>query len=309
MGVSKALKPTKRKQGLANNKKTQERASALRIVSPLSLKGVGEGKLIRVTRDMFDRLDVDKRYQRDRIGDQVNKLITAIQSGGMIPDPVTLVKRNFSEAGVDPKKLWIIDGQQRTCAFFELDQEFQAMVHEAESLEAERAFFLVMQQRSKVSANTFVHSWAGPSADLLRAVDAQPNHPLAGRILWKTGATNKIGAAILIRGLLCAVAGVQKQGDAGSTLSRCDHYLKSAEGKAKGAAFMRLAAAVFPKYAKGLPMAALGMVAHVQWEKGVIMPPDGVIRRISQINWETVVPSQAERFRPVVEMEIRKRWK
>src|SRR5262245_23470592 len=100
-------------------------AAATRRRAALVCKGISEGDLITVGIEQFKLLDVDTSYQRDRINHRVNDLIDAIRGGGLIPDPVTLVKRKFKQAGVDPEKLWIIDGQQRTYAFLELNRPFK----------------------------------------------------------------------------------------------------------------------------------------------------------------------------------------
>jgi hypothetical protein len=283
-----------------------------RINAPIALTGIGAGKLINITLGMYGLLDVDPSYQRDEQSREITELITAIQNGGFIPDPVTLVRRQYGPEA-DRKRLWIIDGQQRTAAFTRLDREFPALVYEAASHDAERNFFLVMNERKAVSSNTFVHSWPGPLVDMIRAVDVQPDHPMCGRVLWGQGSGDRISATVMVRGLVMVAAGTRGSGRVRNLLSRADHAMKTdPSAKERCRTFLHLAPAVFPSYAPGLPMVALASVAYEMWTAPGVrptLPTAKSVGYIRQINWRIIVPSNAARYLPVIETEIKKRWK
>lgn len=304
---------TARRDTIAKSPAVQKQHAARRIDVPISLTGISEGKLLKVTVAMYRTIDIDPTYQRGEQKGEINELIVAIQNGGLIPDPVTLVRRNYGPDG-ERKKLWVVDGQQRVAAFQNLDREFMALVYEADTYEAEKNFFLVMNDRKDVSANNIIHAWPGPGATMMRTVDADPMHPLHGRILFRPGSGDSIRAMILARGMVIVATGGRGSaaGAARSILNRIDHALKTdPQAKERCRLFLRLVAGVFPKYAAALPMQALAIVAHRRWTSGAGMdlPTDKTLYNITRINWNAIVPSQAARFSPILEAEIDRRWR
>jgi len=277
---------------------------------PVLLSGVQPGKLITITPTHFGNVDVDRRYQRDKITEEINDLIYVLQNGGDIPDPITVVKRLYKEDGVQSGKLWIIDGQQRFMAHLECGRDIRAMCHEVETLEAEKAFFLAMNARRVVGANSVVNSWPGAVADLLKRVDGTVGHPLYGRVMFKASGAEMIGAAILVRGLLAVMTDAVGGGRIDHLLNAAETALKGPRQRLKAEAFLGLIGQVFPHgYAPILPVVALGKVAFERWSFKIETPASAVIAKLRRVNWKAEVPSYAERFRPVLEAHIRRLWK
>lgn len=299
----------KRKSAGIENEAVRAKAITQRVNKPVLLKGVSLGALITVKPSAYKLLDIDPEYQRGEVKAEVNSLVAAIEAGGFIPDPVTLVKRTWVN-GTDASKLWIIDGQQRVAAFQLMDREFQAMVYTADSYEAEKNFFLVMNTRQAVNASTFVHSWPGLGAELIRRANDQEGHPLHGRVLWGPGSGARIAGAILVKGLLGAASGSAAGGSIQNTLSRLDHALKDHDARERARLFLELVAHVFPtSYAPTLAMQALGQVAYRRWLKGALnLPAARRMSNIAVLKWDKLVPSYAARYRGVLELEIDKRW-
>ncbi len=284
------------------------RASAMkrRIDMPVIVKGVGPRKAVTITKSMYSRIDVDPTYQRDVVPTEVNDLILALSSGGAVVDPVTLVSRSWASDG----KLYVVDGLQRATAYMHLDLPFEADVHEVESIEAERQLFIAMNSRKAVTPNKIVMSWSGPSAALLRAVNAQPDHPMFGRVQWGGGG-ERIGAVILCRGMIAASSSLKEMGDVRSVLSRLDYTITQPAAKARAALFLRLVGIVFPRsYAPLLPVVALGRVAYERWNgRDPELPPPAILSRLSRINWPVIVPSYAGKFTSIVVDKIKSVWK
>lgn len=284
-----------------------------RIKQAVVLTGVSAPKPTLITRDMFNMLDIDQRYQRDRISDHVRDLISAIRAGGIVPDPVTLCRRKYAEGGEVSKKLWIIDGQQRTYAFFEMDTPFWANIYEVDSLDAERQFFIVMNTRRIVGAAYTIHSWAGPSADLLRAVDSNPDHPMYGQVCFKTGANRRFSAASLVRAMLSAATGTQSAtGGVTDTLQRADAALGAPDAKKRAAMILRVIPEVFPRVRpKTLPLVAIGRVAFRRWErdKDVYIPSAQTVSWLKRKNWDNIAPSVNSKFLPLLESEVERSWR
>jgi hypothetical protein len=278
---------------------------------PLVLKGVEPPKRQTIPVSMFGLVDVDKRYQRDQISEEIGDLIYVLQHGGVIPDPITVVRRKYAEDGVVSNKLWIIDGQQRFMAHMEVGKPIDAQVHDVHSLEEERAFFIVMNTRKTVSSNRIVNSWAGKSAELIRRVDVESTHPLYGRISFNTNGQSVIGAAIIARGLCAVLCLDSATGDTKSVLNKVDRELgKGGIQALRAEAYLSLIGRVFPKgYAPVLPIIALGEVARERWEAHLVTPSPTVIGRVSRINWRNEAPSWAIRFLPLLVNKVRKVWK
>lgn len=317
---ARKIKQAKAKAGL-HTPAQQERMKRNRLTRATVVTGIeAVGKRTTITPGMFDKIDVDRRYQRDRIGPKVNELIEVIQSGGVIPDPITLCKRRWSEDGQvrASDKLWLIDGQQRFFAAMETETTIEALIYESDSLEAERNFFLAMNNSRIVNANVTVKAWPGPITILLKAVESNPDHPLYGRVEWSRTGGEHIGAAVLVRGLVAVTTGVFYGGDIQKMLSRADTAIqKDSAAKARATQFCRLIAHVFPRgYAPILAVSALGIVASRRWAQVkyndpalLPLPTTAQMDRMSRINWLAEVPSSAIRFRPVLEQMIDRAWR
>lgn len=290
----------------------QRLASERRIKQPLVLRGVSGPDRKLITREMFSLLDIDRRYQRDRIGPEVGSIIEALRQGGLVPDPVTLCRRTFAEADGISNKLWIIDGQQRSFAFLELDQAFWADVFEVESLEAERNFFIAMNTRKNVGAGYLIHSWPGASAQMLRSVDANPSHPLYGIVGFKSGETGRFAAAPLIRCIAAAVTGQHVGGGMSDILARADRGLSDHDAFQRATTILRLLPTVFPRgYVKALPMVAVARLAYRRWERdaSIYAPSPTILSRLKRTNWDSIAPSINSKFLPLLESHLERIWK
>lgn len=279
---------------------------------PLVLQGVEPGKLTTIPVSKFGDVDVDRRYQRDRIGSEINDLIYVLQHGGEIPDPITVVRRNYVEgSATSPSdKLWIIDGQQRFWAHLECGVPVKAMVHGVDSLDAERDFFLAMNTDRSVNANAYVYSWKGPSAELLRRADSIPSHPLYGRIQFRGSGAEKIGARVLISGMVSLLYGNPASGATPLQLNRVDARMKDPGMTSRCEAFISVVGRVFPQgYATVLAVQALGIVARDRWAKRIETPSEATLLRLSKINWKNEVPGYSAKFLPVLQSLISRVWR
>lgn len=276
---------------------------------PVVVTGVSPAKRITVTPQLYKRLDVDPSYQRGKTS-EVNSIVSAIQNGGLIPDPVTLVQRPWSN---DPERLWIIDGHQRATAFQMLGASFDALVHESDSIEAERRLFLAMNSKIPVSSNIAVKAWDGPGAVMLRAVNNDPGHPLYQRVNMESSRNDsRIEAAIVIKGMIGATTGTLAFGDIQVALRRLDTSLTSETGaKERARVFLRLLAAVAPKGKISLlPSVVIGTAAYQRWKDHVPeVPPPSVTGRLARINWRAEIPTFAMKFRPVLVAIVDRIWR
>jgi len=106
-------------------------------------------------------------YQRVRMGSEVNDLIVVLKAGGIIPQKVTLSKRDG--------RYWIVDGQQRFWAHADTNTPMPADVYQCETIEQEKRLFEIMNTRRGVSANTMIGAKGGWLTDLL--LTANDEHP------------------------------------------------------------------------------------------------------------------------------------
>lgn len=282
----------------------------LRVRKPVVLTGIGPAKRVLIEPKSFHLLDVDLRYQRDRINIEVGDLVEAIRQGGLVPDPITVCMRTFKENGKISPKYWIIDGQQRAWAYLMLDRAFWADVHSSDSLDAEREFFIVMNQRVGISARQMVESWSGPSAVLLRKVAATSGHPLAGRVSFRqTG--GPMAASSLIRGMHAAMCGVPSNGRIDQILQRCDAAMVSSKRAVERAeSYLAIIRDVFPNgYAKTLPLTTIGVVAHRRWKDRIDLPSRLIRSKMRRINWDEHAPSPSIKWLPVVLPVVERAWK
>lgn len=309
MSLAKRLRERGRGRATATTSDAIRRAvDARRLVAPLVVQGLGPRMTLRVTPEKYKLIDIDATYQRDEITSEVNQLIAVLRAGGSIPDPVTLVTRSWAKDG----KLWVVDGLQRVSAHMQLDLSFDADVYEAPSLDTERALFLVMQSRVRVSSNREVKAAPYECAQMLRDAAQSAQHPLCNRVEFVWTGSAKLGAALLIRGALHAAIGGSKVGRTQQQMSRLDYAFKAdPETRPRVTAYFTLAGRVFPSdYALGLSLAALGSVAYERWKgKKPTLPNAMILSRLVRVSWGSLAPTPADRFRPLVEDHVRRIWK
>lgn len=298
-------RPTPRRATRATSEAVRQVSERRSLRAPLVIKGISPGKLVTITPSMFGKLDVDPGYQRGKTT-MVGKIVRALQAGGLVLDPVTLCIRKGDKNGT----LWIVDGFQRTCAHQQLNLPFQAMVHESEDMEAERHFFLALNERRNVSANVTVKAWNGPVGELLRKAEEDFQHPLYRRINFAQCSNEaRIAAASLVRALFSVIGIDSGAGNTSYILARLDTAMKDRLERARIEHFLRLAGKV---WAKGSPklivLRSLASVARERWFEEVDLPSPRVIERLQAKNWAADVPL-VEKYRTVLLEQIRKIWK
>lgn len=283
-------------------------ADKARKFSILSVTGISRGKLSRIEPPDFGKLDVDASYQRGETG-LVSQIVTALQRGGAVLDPVTLCRRTSWDG--KSQKLWVIDGHQRVCAFQQLGIGFEAMIHESESLEAERVFFLSLNTRHAMSANLMVKSWPGRSGKMLVEANANPSHPLYQRLgMEQSDNKSRLGAMVLVRGTFKASTNLKPNGRATEILSRLDVALNEPEKRARAEHFIRFIGHVCPKGKMHFNVIeAYGAVAFERWGEEIELPSKKIIDRLKIINWQMELPDLDRKYLPVMEGIVKRWWK
>lgn len=284
-------------------------AEARAVRAPLIVTGISNGMLRNITPDRFHQLDVDPNYQRGETS-MVDEIVRALQAGGTVLDPVTLCRRPWDGK---QDKLWIVDGHQRVCAFQQLGMPFMAVVHDSQSLDAEKKFFLALNSRRAISADVIVRSWTGPSASKLLKAEHDQSHPLFGRVKTSQGSsTARIGATMLARGMLAACTGLDPVGSAQRVLGRLDTAMKEPARVEMVERYLTLVGEVFhtqPQNAKGIVVVALGLVCWERWSQGADYPVKETILQLRAINWENEFPAWVKKFEPKAKEIMRRVWK
>ena len=285
------------------------------------------GVLLRGERDIpvdqLKSIGIDERYQRMRITNKVNSLIVVIKSGGLIPDPVSLVERPDGT-------LWIVNGQQRYWAHYDTDSPMRARIYaidpeySALALDIERRLFSALNNSRAQTTGTTIKAHAGLSAEILRQLNEDPNSTIYQRVLFESrGGTrkNELSAASLIRGMLLSAAGARPSGSLMErVLPRADLEMAKPDARCRVDAYLRLVGLVFPPLDDGrglapaLAIRALGSICYQKWKtislRGAAPLPDHrVVNRLRRIKWKRIAESVAERFMPLYEDAILKIWK
>lgn len=260
--------------------------------------------------DEFGRLRIDESYQRAKITNKVNDLITVIRQGGQIPDPVDVSER--------PDGSWyIVDGQQRFWAHFECSVQLKAHIHRVADLAAEKRLFIALNSRQGLSPKNIIKSWTGPTGELLHRLNESDKSPLKGLIDFSGNAAKPIDASSLVKAFLILLTGVKHGGDTATRLlPRTDTALQVAGATAWVEAFVQLVCAVFgPSTGSGgakvrvLPMVALASVAHEKYcDAGRPIFPRST-SRLRQVNWNNAVPSHATKYQGMLEDRIKRLWR
>lgn len=300
---------TKRQRNdtLASSNATLAAGAAKRTARPLLVESTetSDGKLVIFQPHELKKLNVDERYQRIRIGREVNSLIHVLKDGGVIPDPISVAKRPDGT-------LWILDGQQRFWAHYECERPLQAMVYDVADIRTEMNLFQILNARIKLSGDTLVKSWTGPIGDLIREwCISRPGSPFFAQTNFGQNSQFPYSAGLLARGILASAAGVLSVGAIQNVLARGDFALREAEARARADAYMRLVPLVFPATMrmKFLPAIAIGRVAYARWSVDTTFPSPTIYEKLKKINWDAVAPTHSARYCKLLEDEILKRWK
>jgi hypothetical protein len=296
-----------RKDTRVLSNKVRAAAEARSFRAPLIVRGISPGRLVTITPSRFGKLDVDPAYQRGETA-MVGEIVRVVQAGGQVLDPVTICTRPWSD---DPSTLWVVDGHQRVCAFQQLSIPFQAMIHESESLDAEKLFFVSLNTRKAVSADLILKSWTGASGTLIRAANENPDHSLFGRVHMQQGANkSRIGGLVLARTLLAASTGREPNGPASAILARLDNALQDRASRARAEHMMRLLPLIFTNSPPGIIVSiALGHVAYERWTVSIGLPKLSIIEKLRSTKWEDEVPAMTKKFRPVLSEIIKRTWR
>ena len=298
---------TKRKGTMALSDKVLAAVTSRSVLKPVTVTGVRLANEVTLIKALDD-LSIDERYQRLRITGEVNRLIRVIRAGGQIPDPIHVVQR-------PDKSMWIVDGQQRFWAHFETETPIRAYVHRVDDHDAEVNLFLVLNARRKVSAKVMVKGWPGQAGEFIRWAQENDRSPVKGLIDFGTNSKLPLDAPTVIKGVLAATSGLHMSGDMSvAILPRLDAALKVTGAWAWAEEFLKLMAAVFDMNTgagrvRVLPVIALGRVAHRKFtEAGRPVFPK-TCTYLRRTNWDTIVPTHATRFLPLLEGEVEKRWR
>jgi hypothetical protein len=274
------------------------------LSAPLVITGIGPGKLVTITPSSpyYAKLDVDPAYQRGETK-MVGQIVRALQSGGSILDPVTLCVRKGGDG-----TLWIVDGYQRVCAFQQLKVPFTAMIHESDSQDCERQFFIALNARKAVSANVMIKAWSGATSELLQKSNSDFTHPLYERINFQQGSNEtRIAASSLLRGIL-AVLAVDRSAAMPSMLSRVDNELRDKLQRARAEHYLRLIGKVCPKGTlPAMVLRAIGKTAREHWLTEVEMPSTKIVERLHNKNWASEM--LVEKYFDVLCNTVHKIWK
>lgn len=303
-----------KKKSLAQSDALLRRSIAARVrpaeVLPPRLAD-GEHKIIPVAD--FKLIDIDDRYQRPRIGPEVNDIITAIRQGGGIGQDIHLARRTYEGDG----KLWVVDGQQRWWACYDTSFPFPAKIHVVSDLEDERLLFRVLNTQLAIGANVFVNAHSGEVADRIRKANANQEHPLFGRVaLNDRSGGPRIGAGVLVKGVLALLTGSTHARKASRCVATCDQAIRDEpHAKDQVSGFLWLIGSIFPSGAcPALPVLAFGVVAREHWSHGNLrglpqQPTPRQLASLRKVNWSNVAPTHARKWFPVVRAEIEQKWK
>jgi hypothetical protein len=152
-------------------------------------------------------------YQRMEVKPHVSMIREAIKRGSM-PPPIDVCIRTWdSRDKAKADLLWVADGQQRMWAHIDAGTPIECRIHKVETIEQEKALFLVLNERVKLNAVNIFISHPGPTAELIRLVATDKDHPLFNRVLIAryTGSHEKMQPATVLRGLAVAL-GVTSSG-------------------------------------------------------------------------------------------------
>lgn len=274
-----------------------------RTYTPLVLKDLGKAELITIS-SLDPRLFVDEEVQRMELKPWVNELIVALEAGGKIPDPIVLAERPDG-------KLSVVDGQQRWWAAWNLGRSLEARVYKSRGLEWEQTLFSILNNRVRVRTETAVHSWPGPSGQLIRQWADSQESPFFMRVNFGRNNRAPYNGSTLARSLADLLLPGRGNGRTNEVLARLDKALAMQGTSRKVEAFAKLYNRIFPGPARACtnPSRALARACRVRWNSQIRMPTARSITRINKINWQHETGGQrAERYIAVLQAAIEKRW-
>lgn len=286
--------------------KAHEARRGTPIIVPQTVKQRG---LHRLSVKELMELRVDTRYQREEVTGEVNSLIVILKSGGMIPDPISVVERKYGDGG-----RYIVDGQQRWWAHVDTGTPIYAILYEVHSFDDEKALFHAFNTQVNLSASRRLASYPGVVGETLRRLNEDEGSPLRGTVRFGAAGHN-LEATILLRGLVALISNTAQ----GS--SKLDRLTSAFARHYKQAP--RIADRMIDRYAllvaelfggkrlRPVVATALGRICYAAWTAdptNMPMPTPTQINRLKALNWDALIPSHAQKWVPVVIEEIRRVW-
>lgn len=296
------------KRKLLTSRPSAEIGGRRRLTTPVILTELGQGKLVTFPASDLkgDRLQIDYSYQRQEITLKVNELIHVLQAGGVVPDPIIVAERPNGQ-------LFIVDGQQRYWAHWHAEKPLHGIIYKIASIPTEARLYHVLNNRTSLTADAKVKAWQGPAAALLRQM-GQSHPAFKEQINFGQGGgrNRRYSAAGLIKAMLIVSnSGLRYQGRIDVMLPRLDMALKQSGAPDRVRTLLGLYGSVFVESKKvpALALYAVAKVAGKRWVDTVMIPSETIQGRIARMDWPTLAPGMADRFLPVLEEEVAKRWK
>jgi hypothetical protein len=286
-----------------------ERRKRQKRVAPILVNGQTRfWKEVVLRPEEQKNLQIDESYQRRHLRPWVNELVSVLESGGVIPDPIVVAVRPNGER-------YIIEGQQRYWAHWACHKELRARLFKVETIEEEKALFLAYNNRRPVGATVTVKAFPGEGGALIRWLEEDGGSPLRGDIGFNS--QDRVPASTIAKGLLLALKGP-------TTTARIQHVMADLtacvdddRGRTYKMAQMYglLIGRIFQQGQRvpSMPARALGLAAHVRWGgSGVTEPwplPSGQsLRSLRSLKWEEWAPDNRARWLGLLRDEILKRW-
>lgn len=291
---------------------------------PLTVTGVGEPEYAVFDPPDHRRLNIDESYQRMQIRLHVNQMISILESGGEIPEPIAVARRPGGT-------LWIVDGQQRYWAHWHAQKPLRALIYDVQTLDQERQLFIVMNKTKAVSPGWKVRAWPGPSRELLLWMANGEDSPYQGRIVFGEGGGRQtahddnvmrpVVASIIVKGLGCALTDGKTFHSATdrieTTMEKIDRLIRTERERTYKVAKMYgvLLNNTFGNRRPGrIEAIALGFAAAQRWAGLRVsdawpLPTNRENQKLAEFPWVKYAPSSQAQWIPVLVPALLRVWK
>jgi hypothetical protein len=182
-------------------------------------------------------------------------------------------------------------------------------------MDSEAKLFMILNSKRKVEPRVVIKGWPGPFGDFIRKMNTSDKSALRGMIDLTHNSKLPLDASTILRSVIAVTTGTMPSGDITTgLLPRADAALKVPGAHAWAEAFMQLVAVVFAAQRNGgrvrmLPVIALARVAHRKYKAAgrPVFPSSAA--RLRATNWDTLVPSHAQKYLQLIEEKIERNWK